>query len=167
MGVRSRNTLKKRTPRIRLIVSCLFPIRVERQLFRLRTSWVYPIAKDSSRIDTSQEHLYVVLAKRDSIFHFVFFVCLSIHLSISLLLPHTHTHTSTDHARTDATCEECAEKVESIRRQMEGKSILFVDDSIVRGTTSKQLILMARRAGAQNVYFAQLHPQSLSQRVRY
>ena len=49
-------------------------------------------------------------------------------------------------------------KLNPIRRQMEGKSILFVDDSIVRGTTSKQLILMARRAGAQNVYFASAAP---------
>ena len=49
-------------------------------------------------------------------------------------------------------------KLNPIRRQMHGRSILFVDDSIVRGTTSKQLILMARKAGAKKVYFASAAP---------
>lgn len=49
-------------------------------------------------------------------------------------------------------------KLNPLKRQMEGKSILFVDDSIVRGTTSRQLVLMARRAGARRVYFASAAP---------
>ena len=41
---------------------------------------------------------------------------------------------------------------------MKDRAILFVDDSIVRGTTSKQLVLMARAAGAKKVYFASAAP---------
>jgi len=49
-------------------------------------------------------------------------------------------------------------KLNPIKRQMKGKSILFVDDSIVRGTTSTQLVALARRCGAKNVYFASAAP---------
>ena len=36
---------------------------------------------------------------------------------------------------------------------------MLVDDSIVRGTTSKQIVQMAKDAGANKVFLLQLHPQ--------
>jgi amidophosphoribosyltransferase len=58
-----------------------------------------------------------------------------------------------------------SERVKSVRRKLNPiglefrkKNVLLVDDSIVRGTTSKQIIQMAREAGARKVYFASAAP---------
>lgn len=58
-----------------------------------------------------------------------------------------------------------AERIRSVRRKLNtvelefrGKNVLLVDDSIVRGTTSKQIVQMARDAGARKVYLASAAP---------
>jgi amidophosphoribosyltransferase len=58
-----------------------------------------------------------------------------------------------------------AERTQSVRRKLNaiglefrGKNVLLVDDSIVRGTTSRQIIKLAREAGARKVYFASAAP---------
>ncbi len=50
------------------------------------------------------------------------------------------------------------QKLNPIELEFKGKNVLLVDDSIVRGTTSKQIIQMAREAGAKNVFFASAAP---------
>ncbi|MCG6975616.1 MAG: amidophosphoribosyltransferase [Acidiferrobacterales bacterium] len=50
------------------------------------------------------------------------------------------------------------QKLNAIDLEFRDKSVLLVDDSIVRGTTSKQIIQMAREAGARKVYFASAAP---------
>jgi len=50
------------------------------------------------------------------------------------------------------------QKLNAIELEFKGKNVLLVDDSIVRGTTSKQIIQMAREAGANKVYFASAAP---------
>ncbi len=51
------------------------------------------------------------------------------------------------------------QKLNAISREFKGKNVLLVDDSIVRGTTSAQIVEMAREAGAKNVYFASAAPE--------
>lgn len=54
------------------------------------------------------------------------------------------------------------QKLNAIGLEFQDKNVLLVDDSIVRGTTSKEIIQMARDAGARKVYFASAAPE-----VRY
>ena len=50
------------------------------------------------------------------------------------------------------------QKLNAISLEFKGKNVLLVDDSIVRGTTCRQIIEMAREAGANKVYFASAAP---------
>ena len=50
------------------------------------------------------------------------------------------------------------QKLNAIDVEFNKKNVLLVDDSIVRGTTSKEIIQMARDAGARKVYFASAAP---------
>jgi amidophosphoribosyltransferase len=50
------------------------------------------------------------------------------------------------------------QKLNAIELEFRKKNVLIVDDSIVRGTTSKKIIQMAREAGARKVYFASASP---------
>jgi len=50
------------------------------------------------------------------------------------------------------------QKLNAIAQEFHGKNVLLVDDSIVRGTTSTQIIQLAREAGARKVYLASAAP---------
>jgi len=50
------------------------------------------------------------------------------------------------------------QKLNAMSTEFQGKNVLLIDDSIVRGTTSKQIIQMARDAGAASVIFASAAP---------
>lgn len=49
-------------------------------------------------------------------------------------------------------------KLSAVRHEFDGKCVLVVDDSIVRGGTSREIVCMARKAGAQRVIFASSSP---------
>ncbi len=50
------------------------------------------------------------------------------------------------------------QKLNAIGVEFKGRNVLLVDDSIVRGTTSKEIVQMAREAGARRVYMASAAP---------
>jgi amidophosphoribosyltransferase len=50
------------------------------------------------------------------------------------------------------------QKLNAIGMEFKGKNVMLVDDSIVRGTTSQEIVQMAREAGARKVYFASAAP---------
>lgn len=56
-------------------------------------------------------------------------------------------------------------KLNPIRREFAGKNVLLVDDSIVRGTTSRQIVRMVRRCGAKKVYLCSAAPEVRFQNI--
>lgn len=50
------------------------------------------------------------------------------------------------------------QKLSTVELEFKGKNVLLVDDSIIRGTTSRQIVQMARDAGAKKVYLASAAP---------
>jgi amidophosphoribosyltransferase len=50
------------------------------------------------------------------------------------------------------------QKLNTVAQEFAGKNVMLVDDSIVRGTTSHEIVEMARAAGAKKVYFASASP---------
>jgi amidophosphoribosyltransferase len=50
------------------------------------------------------------------------------------------------------------QKLNSIAMEFQGKNVLLVDDSVVRGNTSREIVQMARESGARRVFFASAAP---------
>ena len=60
------------------------------------------------------------------------------------------------------------QKLNAIASEFKGRNVLLVDDSIVRGTTSREIVQMARDAGARKVYLASAAPPvRYPERVRH
>lgn len=55
-------------------------------------------------------------------------------------------------------CKAVNRKLSTVREEFDGKNVLIVDDSIVRGTTAARIVKMAREAGAKKVYFSSGSP---------
>ena len=53
-------------------------------------------------------------------------------------------------------------KLNAVRSLIEGKRVILVDDSIVRGTTSKKIVRMIRNAGAKEVHMRISCPPTIS-----
>lgn len=49
-------------------------------------------------------------------------------------------------------------KLSAVSCVLEGRSVLLVDDSIVRGTTSREIVRIVKEAGARKVYFCSASP---------
>src|SRR5216117_1011514 len=63
---------------------------------------------------------------------------------------------------TDKSREEIVKEIITIKPVVEGKRVIVVDDSIVRGTSSKNIIRALRDAGAKKVYMVVTFPQSVT-----
>lgn len=50
-------------------------------------------------------------------------------------------------------------KLNAMGEQFNGKTVLLVDDTIIRGTTCQEIVNMATEAGAESVYFASCSPR--------
>src|ERR1700750_1967942 len=53
-------------------------------------------------------------------------------------------------------------KLNTVRSMLEGKRVILIDDSIVRGTTSKKIVRMVREAGAAEVHMRISCPPTIS-----
>ena len=89
----------------------------------------------------------------------------ALELAISLGVPYREGFIKNRYIGRTFIMSEQDERIKSVKRKLNAistefnnKNVLLVDDSIVRGTTSKQIIEMARDAGARKVYMASAAP---------